>query len=90
MTPLIDWGSLGQFFDFFRRNFNINFASKAQLLDILVRKPYENGIFKKHPYNFSTMKKNSNNLFNLSTNLKIVLIVLALYGAILLVTYLVW
>jgi hypothetical protein len=36
------------------------------------------------------MKKNSNNLFNLSTNVKVVLIVLALYGAILLVTYLVW
>jgi hypothetical protein len=36
------------------------------------------------------MKKNNPKPFNIPLNVKVVLIVLALYGAIALVTYLVW
>jgi|GEM_PF-1010672 hypothetical protein len=40
--------------------------------------------------NLLAMKKNETKPFNIPLNVKVVLIVLALYGAIALVTYLVW
>jgi hypothetical protein len=44
----------------------------------------------KHHSIHMAMNKNNPKPFNLPLNVKVVLIVLALYGAILLVTYLVW
>jgi hypothetical protein len=44
----------------------------------------------KHHLIDMTMKKNESRSFNIPVNVKVALIVLALYGAIALVTYLVW
>ena len=75
-----------QFFDFFKKNFNIKFTLGA----IKHLKLYAANPNLKTRHNSLTMKKNNPKPFNIPLNVKVVLIVLALYGAIALVTYLVW
>jgi hypothetical protein len=71
---------------------------KKRILTLLLHNCYACGFGP--AYSFSTnpetllnslaMKKNDTKPFNIPMNVKVVLIVLALYGAIALVTYLVW